>query len=33
MSIEFFITAMIVVIIPGTGVVYTIATGLALAER
>ncbi len=29
MSPEFFITALIVVLIPGTGVVYTIATGLA----
>ncbi len=29
MSPEFFVTALIVVLIPGTGVVYTIATGLA----
>lgn len=29
MSLEFFVTALIVVLIPGTGVVYTIATGLA----
>jgi len=29
MSPEFFITALVVVLIPGTGVVYTIATGLA----
>ncbi len=28
-SLEFIITALIVVLIPGTGVVYTIATGLA----
>ncbi|HHG88981.1 MAG TPA: LysE family translocator [Devosia sp.] len=29
MSPEFFVTALIVVLIPGTGVVFTIATGLA----
>ena len=29
MSIEFLITALIVVLAPGTGVVYTLATGLA----
>lgn len=28
MSVEFFVTALIVVLIPGTGVVYTVATGL-----
>ena len=28
MSAEFFITALVIVLIPGTGVVYTIATGL-----
>ncbi len=28
MSIEFLVTALIVVLIPGTGVVYTVATGL-----
>ena len=28
-SIEFFLTALVVVLIPGTGAVYTIATGLA----
>lgn len=28
MSVEFLITALIVVLIPGTGVVYTVATGL-----
>ncbi len=28
-SLEFLVTALIVVIIPGTGVVYTVATGLA----
>jgi len=29
MSIEFFITSLIVVLAPGTGVIYTVATGLA----
>jgi len=29
MSIEFLITALIVVLVPGTGVVYTLATGLS----
>ena len=28
MSFEFFITALIVILIPGTGVIYTIATGI-----
>lgn len=29
MTIDFFITSLIVVLIPGTGVIYTVATGLA----
>jgi threonine/homoserine/homoserine lactone efflux protein len=29
MSIEFFITSLVVVLAPGTGVIYTLATGLA----
>lgn len=29
MSIEFLITALVVVLLPGTGVIYTLATGLA----
>jgi len=29
MSIDFLVTAMIVILIPGTGVVYTVATGLS----
>lgn len=29
MSLEFFITALIVILIPGTGVIYTIITGIA----
>jgi threonine/homoserine/homoserine lactone efflux protein len=33
MSIEFFITSLIVVIAPGTGVVYTLANGLSLGHR
>lgn len=33
MSLEFLITAMIVVLIPGTGVVYTVATGLGHGRR
>lgn len=33
MSLDFLITALIVVLIPGTGVVYTVATGLALGRR
>jgi len=28
MSIEFFITSLVVVLVPGTGVIYTLATGL-----
>jgi hypothetical protein len=28
MSLEFLITALIVVLVPGTGVVYTVAVGL-----
>jgi threonine/homoserine/homoserine lactone efflux protein len=33
MSPEFLITALIVVLIPGTGVVYTVATGLTAGRR
>ncbi len=33
MSIAFFITALIVVLVPGTGVVYTLATGLSSGRR
>lgn len=33
MSIEFFITSLIVVIAPGTGVIYTLANGLSLGAR
>lgn len=32
-SLNFLITALIVVLIPGTGVVYTVATGLTLGRR
>ena len=32
-SIEFLITAFIVVIAPGTGVIYTIANGLSLGRK
>ncbi|MCB1452839.1 MAG: LysE family transporter, partial [Rhizobiaceae bacterium] len=33
MSPEFLITSLIVVLIPGTGVVYTVMTGLAAGRR
>lgn len=33
MSIEFLITSLIVVLIPGTGVVYTVSTGLVQGRR
>ena len=33
MSFEFFITALIVVLAPGTGVIYTLATGLGQGRR
>lgn len=33
MTIEFFVTALVVVLIPGTGVVYTVATGLTAGRR
>jgi threonine/homoserine/homoserine lactone efflux protein len=33
MSWEFFITALVVVLIPGTGVIYTVATGLTAGRR
>ena len=28
MSVDFLITSMVVILIPGTGVIYTLATGL-----
>ena len=33
MSVEFLVTSLIVVIAPGTGVLYTLATGLARGAR
>jgi len=33
MSLEFLLTALIVVLVPGTGVIYTLATGLARGKR
>jgi threonine/homoserine/homoserine lactone efflux protein len=33
LSPEFLITALVVVLIPGTGVVYTVATGLTAGRR
>lgn len=33
MGLEFLITALVVVLIPGTGVLYTLATGLAFGQR
>lgn len=33
MSIEFLVTSLIVVIVPGTGVIYTLATGLSRGGR
>ena len=32
-SIEFLVTALVVVLIPGTGVIYTVSTGLAQGRR
>lgn len=32
-SIEFLLTALVVVLVPGTGVIYTVSTGLALRWR
>ena len=32
-SIEFLLTSLVVVLIPGTGVLYTIATGLFMGKR
>ncbi|HFC12000.1 MAG TPA: LysE family translocator, partial [Anaerolineae bacterium] len=32
-STEFLITALVVVLVPGTGVIYTVSTGLALRWR
>ena len=29
MGLDFFLTSLIVILIPGTGVVYTVATGIA----
>ncbi len=33
MSVEFFVTSLVVILIPGTGVIYTVAAGLALGRR
>ena len=33
MNIEFFLTSLIVVLLPGTGVIYTVATGIAQGGR
>ena len=33
MSLDFLITALIVVLVPGTGVVYTVATGMTMGRR
>ncbi|MDR2013334.1 MAG: LysE family translocator [Rhodanobacter sp.] len=33
LSVEFLLTSLIVVLIPGTGVVFTVSTGLALGRR
>jgi len=30
---EFFLTSLVVILIPGTGVIYTISTGLFLGRR
>ena len=32
-SLEFLVTSLIVVLIPGTGVLYTVATGLFVGKR
>lgn len=32
-SVEFLITSLVVVLIPGTGVVFTVSTGLAQGRR
>jgi threonine/homoserine/homoserine lactone efflux protein len=32
-SLEFFLTSLVVVLVPGTGVVYTVSTGLAQGRR
>lgn len=32
-SLEFLITSLVVVLIPGTGVIYTVSTGIALGRR
>ncbi len=32
-SVEFLITSLVVVLIPGTGVLYTVSTGLFLGSR
>jgi len=33
LSLEFLITSLVVVLIPGTGVIYTVSTGLALGRK
>ena len=33
MGVEFLVTSLIVVVTPGTGVIYTLATGLARGAR
>ena len=33
MSVEFLITSLVVVLIPGTGVIYTVSTGLVQGRR
>ena len=33
MSLQFLITALVVVLVPGTGVIYTLATGLGQGRR
>ena len=33
MSLEFFVTSLIVVLLPGTGVIYTLAVGLGRGFR
>jgi threonine/homoserine/homoserine lactone efflux protein len=32
-SVEFLVTSLIVVLVPGTGVVYTVSTGIARGRR
>ncbi|MEE3213967.1 MAG: LysE family transporter, partial [Pseudomonadota bacterium] len=33
MSIDFLLTSLVVVLVPGTGVIYTLATGLERGEK